>query len=453
MFSTALCFFVARGDVKCVRVLLKAGANPNLAHWGNTPMQVAWLYCRIEVTKLLLEYGAQTPDFYLDEILQRIPHREPEWRNHREDRDWSRCGLLDGIYAGTESVQFDSYYELIQLLLEYGADARDISDNLLVNSQTYPEWFSLFLLREAYLVDGGTEWFEHLAESTLTSVLWFYRYAHKCPARQDEMWVDAPPLIDAIFHEFELAVPKETGRYYGSWFHWAIECIQERDGIWASHLELLLASLSESEVLSMDNRGQTTLGCLLGNRCLTTFGTLYATSKIAIRLLDYGVDVNAVGEGGGTALHNACRMSVKFERELVTEEPNDMGPRHLHMNDISPEDSDLPPGYEHTLYLSEDMRVERDVIRRAAGLDILRALLKHGADIHAVDDTGNTPFNRAVDSGWHWVMCETPGAEFDRWRRETDFWWYAETASLEPLETQDWRVADPPPVVVHVMQV
>ena len=85
---------VEDGDIENIRILLDAGANPNILDiYGSTALMIASLRGHIEIVRLLLERGAQT-----------------DWK---DNNDGYTALMIASIYSNTE---------MVRLLLKHGTE-------------------------------------------------------------------------------------------------------------------------------------------------------------------------------------------------------------------------------------------------------------------------------------------------------------------------------------------
>ena len=105
MMMTPLIKFSLKGDMDAVIELLNYGANPNIGDdWECTPLEIACKTCNIKLCKILLLHGAN-PNY-----------KNIEWQTPlMEDRK-----TISNFWVNISIKIF--ILEITKLLLEYGAD-------------------------------------------------------------------------------------------------------------------------------------------------------------------------------------------------------------------------------------------------------------------------------------------------------------------------------------------
>jgi ankyrin repeat protein len=130
--ENALYICTEQGNPKCVRILLEHGANPNIHGENLVPLQVAIKNSYVDITKLLIKYGADTNIKDKKDKLCSLGctiRCSIEYHSEIMESLLKNGANPNNLYANNNSIlsyycneYSDKYIDSIKLLLQYGAN-------------------------------------------------------------------------------------------------------------------------------------------------------------------------------------------------------------------------------------------------------------------------------------------------------------------------------------------
>jgi len=125
VMMTPLIKFALRGNMDSVVKLLNAGANPNIGDdWGCTPLEIGCKTCNIKLCKILLLHGAN-----------------PNHKNIELQTPLMEIAKPSKIFGSIYDKNI--YIEITKLLLEHGADTY-IRDKYNKDIMNYLEYYKFY---------------------------------------------------------------------------------------------------------------------------------------------------------------------------------------------------------------------------------------------------------------------------------------------------------------------
>jgi len=330
--------FVATSDLfEVLEPFLECGANIDAKdHCGRTPLHDVAIGGRVQVLTSLLEHGANV-----------------HVRDHR-----GRTPLHDGAASGL--------VEVVALLLEYGASVH-ASDNKgrtpLYDASN--EWSPLEFEVAAYLLQHGSN-ASAMDKSGRTPL---HETASCGCANIAQLLIEGGAKVDAIDNNGD--TPLHLA---------ALHCgeLQYGDSMNGHLMVVRFLLRQEADACATNNKGETPL------HNAACSNNVSGNIKLVAPLIMHGAKVNAVdNKNGYTALHDAIRIgNVDFIRALLNQVATTTESTE---SVLQVRDNSGCTALHLALNRTADMEVKN--------LDMVLALLEHGADVTTRDQYGRTPLH------------------------------------------------------------